>query len=438
MKGMTNAMNLATAQRSGSALLALAMTGSMLLAGCGNTANEPAAPTATPDTAPAAPEAPAAPATSPEAAPAAAEATPPPAPVTPEARIASAANFVALDELRRDFQKDGVASAELDAAVAARRDALVAEMTPRTLVDGLDLLDVVTRVTGKSEYTISLLFRPTKDLATDYHLSFDGFVHTANLKKLSEKNRERGLIKLPRKLADQPTSTWKAGQLYTVHTKAEVPLIPYNLRLLAFSPTEESFWNHVGQRLNLGWQWAYRDGSDFIRLVKDCRTPAELFALAPAGPRVNPAVQKAIDAKWAALTKDAKPQAMAEGLEFLALDTKATGEREYTFSFLVRATADLNADYIFSVIGGVDPGHVKHIRPAKPGANYAAWNFELKHDPVSAWKKDQYHVAQLVVESEIIPYDISLWVSPRGEDGKWDWEKKGKRIDLGWQADIRK
>lgn len=423
-------MNLATTHHSGSALIFLAIACSTLLTGCGKADQEAETPTprleATPD---ATPEA---------AATAATESTPPPAPATPEARIAAAANFVVLDELHRNLQKDGLGSPALDVAVATRRDALVAAMTPRTLVDGLELLDVVTRVTGKSEYTISLLFRPTVDIATDYHLSFDGFVHTANLKQLSEKNRERGLIKLPRKLNDNPTSTWKKGQLYMVHTKAEVPLIPYNLRLLAFSPTEESFWNHVGQRLNLGWQWAYRDGSDFITLVKACKTPAELFALAPAGPRVNPAVQKAIDTKWSALTKDAKPQTLVEGLEFIALDTKATGEREYTFSFLVRSTTDQNTDYIFSVIGGVDPGHVKHIRPAKPGATYAAWNFELRHDPVSSWKKDEYHVAQLVVESEIIPYDISLWVSPRGEDGKWDWDRKGKRIDLGWQADIRK
>jgi hypothetical protein len=412
------------------AFVALLAAGT-LLGGCGKETEVPAdAPAAAFNAVP-----------KPASAPAPIADPPTPAPVeptTPEDRIAAAADFVTLEAIQRDYVQGETKSPSIEAALAARWEALAAGMTPRTLVEGLELLGTQTRITGKTEYTFSVLFRPTVDIATDYHFSFDGFVHPDHVKLLEGKNNERGHIKLPRRMNDSPTSQWKKGGYYVVHTKAEVPLIPYNLRVLAFSPTEESFWNHVGQRLNLGWQWAVKDGSDFIRKVVACNTPAELYRLAPDGPLLKAPVQQAIDEKWKSLTQGATPQPLAEGLEFFSLETKATGDKEYTFSFLVRSTADLNTDYIFSVIGAVDPSHLQHIRPAKPGASHAAWNFELKHDPVSTWKKGRFHVAQLVIQSEIIPYNISVWVSPRGADGKWDWDKKGNRIKLGWQADIRK
>lgn len=305
-------------------------------------------------------------------------------------------------------------------------------MKPRKLVDGLEFLGVHTRVTGEDEYTFSLLFRPTKDLDADYHFILYGAVFPANTGRLAEGDRTNARVKLHRRLHDDPTSEWRQGEYHVVHVVTETAQIPYNIVLLAYAPSEDVFWNRVGERLDLGWQWAYRDEKAFIATIQRCKTHGELYALAPSGPPLSSSVANALDEKWGALTKGMEPQPLIDGLDILALDTKATGDKEYTFSFLLQSTADLDTDYHLGIQAGVDPSHIQHIEPLQPGAKSSkTWHLRLAHDPTSLWNAGEYRVAQLVVETEIIPYDISVFLRHIEQ------KNPGNKVNLGWQADVR-
>ncbi|MBX3175993.1 MAG: hypothetical protein KF886_01405 [Candidatus Hydrogenedentes bacterium] len=349
----------------------------------------------------------------------------------------AAANFVALHALQREYEAGGETTAAVDEAFAARWKSIAEKVKPKTLVPNLEFLDIATRVSGKEEYTYSILFRPTADLDTNYHLAFDGSVLPSNARFLEGKHQERAMVKFRRRMDDHPTSTWKKGRYYVVEAKSEFPLIPYNLLMMAFSPTEEEFWTQVGERLSLGWQWAAADEDAFLAKVEACASPLALYEIAPPGPVLTERLRKAIDARWAALSAGMTSQKLHDGLELLALETKATGAKEYTFSFLIRSTRDISTEYILTVLGRVDAGHVQHIKPQEPGATHTSWYINLRHDPTFTWKAGEYHVAPLTIETEIIPYNISVWASPRGEGTRWDWDRKGPIIDLGWQADVR-
>jgi hypothetical protein len=166
--------------------------------------------------------------------------------------------------------------------------------------------------------------------------------------------------------------------------------------------------------------------NDFIRLA----ALQEEYKGQPDRPKV---VDKAFAGKWRALTSPMTPKTLVDGLDFLAVKTDQTGPREYTFSFLLHATNDLDADYHLSVTGKVEPNHARYIKPVKPGANFTRWGFSLYGNPTSKWGTDEFHVARFKVETEIIPYDISVRLHTRDATERW-LADVGDVVELGWQS----
>ncbi|HOE65998.1 MAG TPA: hypothetical protein PLO62_05690 [Candidatus Hydrogenedentes bacterium] len=349
-------------------------------------------------------------------------------------KIEACNDFAALYEL---VAASLPASKAIAQAVDERWKVLTQGVEPKPLIDGLDCLGVETQATGEQEYTFSFLFRCAKDIDVDYHLSVQGYVFPSNIARLPERDQERGYAQWTRVLrGEEATSRWKQGEHHVVRLSVPTELIPYNLRLFLHTRDQQGVWvADVGQTLALGWQWAAFDETSFLAKLEACNDYATLYAMAPAALHIPESLKKAIGAKWETLTRNATPQPMVAGLDCLGVQTKAIGDKEYAFSFLFRAATDMRVDYHMSVVGRVDPGHLRYIEPSRPGANYASWMLFLYDDPTSLWKAGEYHVAQLRVKTALIPFDISAVLQTRDAQRKWTGDH-GNRLELGWQADI--
>ncbi len=344
-------------------------------------------------------------------------------------------DFVTFYQQQQQYWKSNDQTAQADEEFARKWQALTEGMKPQNLASGIDALAVDTKATGDKEYTFSFLFHVTEALAPNYHFNVYGTVCPYNAHYLDEKQRENLFVQWNCYLKDEPSSQWKPGEYRMVQLKVETELIPYSLRLdLVTRGDQLEFLKTLGQA-NLGWQWATRDEKAFIARIESCPDFASLHALAPAGPAITAGIAQALDAKWKALTEGLKPQTMTDGLDYLDIITKATGKNEYTFSFLLQATADLKTDYHLSVTGKVDPSFRQYIKPATPEASYVSWAIPLYTDPSSRWKPGEYHVAQLRVDTKIIPYNLSVLLQTRDAQGKWT-GNPGNKIDIGWQADV--
>jgi hypothetical protein len=344
-------------------------------------------------------------------------------------------DFVTFYEQQQQYRKSGEKSEAADREFDSKWKALTEGMKPRTVINGLDFLAVSTKATGDKEYTFSFLFRATANLETNYHLNICGTVCSYNAHYLAEDLRQGLYVQWNCYLKEEPTSQWKQGEYRVVQLKVESELVPYSLRLDLVTRGEQLEYTGLVGQLYLGWQWDVRDEKAFISRIEACNDFATLHALAPAGPLISAPVAQALEAKWKALTATMHPQTMIKGLDYLDILTKATGENEYTFSFLLRSTADLDTDYHLSITGKVDPSFRQYIKPAKPQASYTTWALPLYTDPTSQWKAGEYHVAQLRVETKIIPYNLSVLLQTRNAQDKWT-GNPGNKIEIGWQADI--
>ena len=343
------------------------------------------------------------------------------------AAIEASADPFQLHALQEEYKQREEQSEVGDQAFASKWKSLTNGMKPQTLIEGLDFLAVNTKATGDKEYTFSFLFPPTANLPADHRLLVLAFVLPSNAPYLPEAHQKDLYSPWTGPLKHDPTSQWKPGEYRVVHLKKKIELIPYNLRLYLQTINEEGKMARVGEELVLGWQWDVLDERSFLSKIEACNDFATLHALAPAGPPMSAQVAQAVEKKWKALTAGMEPKTMIEGLDFLALDTKATGEKEYTFSLLLQATADVDVDYILTLFARMDPSHIK---PGKPGT--LQWN--LPHgDWTSHWKAGEYHVVQYKAETEIIPLNISIFLQIEHVDPT---SYTANRIELGWQAGI--
>ena len=349
-------------------------------------------------------------------------------------------DFAALYALQQEYKQGAEQSEAVDRDFDSKWQAITKGMKPRTLIEGLDFLAVKTKATGEQEYTFSFLLRPTADLDTNYHLTVLGSVFGPNAQFLPEAQRERMYAGWNRVLNDDPTSQWKRGECHVVHLKAKTDsLIPYNLQLFLHTRTEQNKWaSNVETRLSLGWQWDIPDGASFLAKIEACGDFEELYALAPAGPKLPTPMAQAVEKKWKALTAGMSPQNMIEGLDLLDLDTRATGDEEYTFTVLLQSTEDLADDYRYyhlSVVGLLDQSH---MRLANPGKKYISWALLFYDNPMSQWKSGDYHVAQLKAPiGRIVPLDIQITLEKRNAQRRSE-GSIGDTIRLGWRTDLSK
>ena len=428
------------------AVLGLTLTISASLLGCsGKTEDSPPAPAQNMSTSTPVPTTPVV-----EPVPVITDATPAPAPADDAALPASAVtaptaavdpapapapDFLKLNAEQRAANKSGELTPEVQLDFENRWKSVTADMSPQAMIEGLDFLGVQTKATAEGEYTFYFLFHTTKDLSADYHLRVQGNVHPANAQSLPQAQQERLFSQWTRMLRDEPTSTWKSGEYRVVPLKVKTALVPYNLRVSLNTRNEQGGWvANVGQAAELGWQWDYLDEAAYIAKINAASDFDSLYAVAPGTVAKSAAVNEAVAAKWNALTTGAEAKPMIEGLDFVAVSTKATGEKEYTFSFLLNSKAKLTEDYHLSVIARVDDSHKQHIKPSKPDGNYITRSILLYNNPTSQWKAGEYHVVQFKLETEIVPYNLGLVLQTRDAAKKWK-ANPGNRIELGWQTD---
>lgn len=350
-------------------------------------------------------------------------------------QIESKDNFVSLYEEQEKYKAGEEQSDAQDREFADKWAAITKDMTPRKLTDELEFLAVKTIATAANQYTFSFLLRPVEDLKEDYHLLVQGDVFPANVELLPSENQAKGYRTWAAVISDVPTSEWTPGEYYVVKTRIIDNLTPYNLQIVLHTRDNQNRWKaNVGNMLPIGWQWDVFDEQAFVDSVNACTSFAALYAQAPPGPEVSETVAKALAAKWSALTSGKSSQTMIDGLDFVAVDTSVSGEEEYTFSFLFQATERLDIDYHLNIVARVDPSFVHHIKPDKPDGLYTTWPLFLYNNPTSLWKPGECHVAQLKVETAIIPYHLTLMLQTRDAQKQWS-GSPGSRIELGWQAD---
>jgi hypothetical protein len=351
-------------------------------------------------------------------------------------QVSVADNFASVHSLERDYAKRNTQSEAMDQAFAEKWVEVTKNLQPQTLHEGVDLLGVHTLATGDEEYTLHFLFRPSADIADDYHLSVQGHVLPANMNALPEADQKRGYVALRGILRDESaTSNWKEGELRVVRVRHKGALVPLNVRLNLHTRDGNKFGANVGEQLTIGWQWAVADEKAFLKTIERCDDFATLYAIAPTGPELSPALSGALDKKWKAITAEATPQAISDDLEYISVSSNVSGKKEYTFSFLFRPKSDLDTDYHMTVVARVDESHKQHIKAVKPGGTYTNWPVLLYSDPTSSWKAGEYRVAQYRVDTEIIPFDLSISLHTRG--GKKEFTGTvGTKLELGWQADV--
>ncbi len=416
----------------------------LVLSGCTQQEEPPKAPEVTsvpPPPSPVPPPPPPAPTTPPSSPQVVPSAPVPQKPSTPEPgvsvsyKIKTGNDFVSLYAEQQEYKADEKQSDARDREFAEKWATITKNMTPRKLTDGLEFLAVKTIATAENQYTFSFLLRPVKDISEDYHLLVQGQVFPSNVQYLPEQFKAKGYRTWAGIISDPPTSEWKPGEYYVVKARITDNLTPYNLQIVLHTRDNKNQWvANVGNTLPVGWQWDVFDEKAFVDRVNACTTFAGLYAQAPPGPEVSKTVAQALAAKWSALTSGMTPRSMIDGLDFLAVDTSITGDEEYTFSFLFRTTKDLDTDYHLNIVATVDPSFVQHIKPDKPDGLYTTWHGFLYNDPTSQWKPGECHVAQLKVETAIIPYHLTLMLQTRNEKREWT-GNLGERLDLGWQAD---
>lgn len=339
-------------------------------------------------------------------------------------------DYVKLARLQEEFRQNAQPSPAADAAYAERWARVTELMLPRTLGPGLEILASELRAAGGQQLIASFLLRATEKLSTDYHLSLTAQVRAEHTDRIEPSRPDGNFIRRAMPLYDYPTSQWKPGEPYVAQVVFESDTsIPYRLSLITQTrDAERRVEGNVGEGLDLGW---HSDASKIPEMVR-------LYNLEEAwrdGGNYNETIAQAFAGRWKALTADAKPQPMNEEVEIVAVETKATGEKEYTFSFLLRAAKDVGQDYHLSVIAAVDQGHLQHITPTKEGANYITRPVLMYANPTSGWKAGEYHVAQLTLETELIPYELSVLLQTRDSEKRVS-GSSGEVVALGWQADV--
>jgi len=344
--------------------------------------------------------------------------------------------LIDLSDLYAEYASKQKEAAVINQAFAGQWEDLTANTVPRPLAPGIEFLQMQTKATGDREYSFYFLLRTTAEIGTDFHLVLLGAPLHSNEKYLPRVFQKNGAAQWNLNLIQEPTSCWRKGEYRVLRLKAETSLVPYSLRLLLVTRNPALQWVDTAGEIVLGWQWATRSETDMISQIKSCTSFWDLFALAPPGPSMSKPLSHAVGEKWRDLTSHMPPRSMVDGVEFLTLKTDATGEREYTFSFLLRATKTPTLDYDLKILGVKDAGTQEQPRPTNSDSTYAAWSLRLsRSDPSSLWKPGEYHVAQLTVDTELIPYDVRFWLVTRDEKGALT-GNCGNKIYVGWQAAI--
>jgi len=150
------------------------------------------------------------------------------------------------------------------------------------------------------------------------------------------------------------------------------------------------------------------------------------------------ALTEAIDDRFEALTDGIEPQTLTEGLDFIDVNVKATGDKEYTFSFLLKSTAVLDTDYHLTFVGKVDESHILRLPENVQKLGRQTWAIVIKENPTSTWKPGEYHVLQKKVKTEFIPYDLSITLELRDTStpGNKSLGSVGNWLKLGWVAGV--
>jgi hypothetical protein len=140
--------------------------------------------------------------------------------------------------------------------------------------------------------------------------------------------------------------------------------------------------------------------------------------------------------KWEALTADMKPKTLVPGLAFLAVDTRATSEGEHTFSFLLKSTEDMHADYHLGIVAKVDPVHAQLLPDNERHLGHRAWAIIIRERPTSTWKAGQYHVLERRSSAAVIPYEIHIVLEKRDLTipGTKYLGFQGNHLNLGWHV----
>lgn len=347
------------------------------------------------------------------------------------AAIDASANPFHLHALQQTYRQREEQSEVVNQALASKWKNLTKGMKPQPLIEGLDFLAVDTKATGDEEYTVSFLFAPTANWpAANHHLTVWAWILPSKAPYIrNDTSRVRPFWTWTLDLAEVPTSQWNPGDYRVVQVKPKVELNPYYLQFFLQTKDEQDKLVRAGEKLTLGWQWDVLDETSFLSKIEACNDFVTLYELAPAGPPMSARVAKAVEEKWKALTADMEPKTLLKGLDFLALDTKASGEREYTFSVLVRFTADVSFDHYLALFATMDASHVK---PGKP-QNFK-WLLRQFGAVTMQWKAGEYYVAQRRIETEIVPYDIQIGLQRQNPD---EGERyPGVRLELGWCADV--
>lgn len=341
------------------------------------------------------------------------------------AEIAAANNVVKLHRLIQTYKERGVISVATGKAIDDKWKNLTTGMVSKTLIDGLDILSVDSNVTGAKEITFSFLLHSTKKLDTDYHLTVWGSVTPENLQFIKPFKPDALSTQWYLLFGADPTSQWKPGEYHVAQLRVVSENIPYNIKVRLHTRNADNVWSgSSGNYVEMGWQVA--DTSDFVKLYMIEKEYNH------SGKRTSETTQALRD-KWKNLTAKMTPKNLIQGLDILTVDTKVTGKKELTFSFLLHTTSDLSTDYHLTVWGKVAPEHMQLIKEFQPKSLSTEWSLLINDDPTSKWKADQYRVVQLKVSSEIIPYNLKVRLHNRDSKGTWS-GSPGNYAELGWQT----
>lgn len=173
------------------------------------------------------------------------------------AEIEGITAFARLESLQEEYKGQPERSTVVEKAFTGKWRALTATMSPKTLVDGLDLLAVETDRTGPREYTFSFLLHTADALDTDYHLFITGKVEPNHVQYIEPAKPGANYARWALPLYGDPTSKWGADEYHVVRLKVKTENIPYDISVLLHTRDARSRWAaNVGNVVELGWQSA--------------------------------------------------------------------------------------------------------------------------------------------------------------------------------------
>jgi len=170
------------------------------------------------------------------------------------ADIENAPDFVKLNEIQEKHKAGTHHSEVVKQALARKWMGLTTDMSPRTMVEGIDFLAVDAKVTGKEEYTFSFLLKSTAHLDTDYHLGIVARVDEGHIQYIKPNKAGEARVNWGISLYNDLTSKWNPGEYHVAQLKVKTTIIPYNLAVFMQTRNAQRRWSgNLGNKIELGW-----------------------------------------------------------------------------------------------------------------------------------------------------------------------------------------